>query len=87
MKLRATTSNRDKSLDIFLMVLFGMGGIAILTLAWVQPTPLPEKILTTFVGLMGLFWVLFRALSLISMRAKVNIGKDIAKVELKKKPY
>jgi len=35
---------RDKGLGIFLMVLFGMGGITILILAWVQPMPVAERI-------------------------------------------
>jgi membrane protein implicated in regulation of membrane protease activity len=86
-KLRGTASSRDRSLDIFLMVLFGMGGIAILVLAWVQPMPLPERILTTLFASVGLFWVLYRALSLISLRTKIDIGKDLSEVELKKKPY
>ena len=85
MKLRETTSNRDKSLDIFLMVLFGMGGIAVLTLAWTQPMPLPEKVLATSIGVIGLFWVLIRALSLVIMRAKINIAKNTAEFGLKKK--
>ena len=53
---------RDKSLDIFLMVLFGIGGITILVLAWLQPMPLTDRILTTFVGSIGLVWVSIRAL-------------------------
>ena len=55
---------RDKGLGIFLMVLFGMGGITILILAWAWPMPLPERILATSVGSIGLVWVLTRALLL-----------------------
>lgn len=50
---------RDKALDIFIIVSFGLGGIAILILAWVQPMPLSERISTTFFGSMGLLGVLF----------------------------
>jgi hypothetical protein len=78
---------RDKGLDIFLMVLFGTGGIAILILAWARPMPVPERILTTSVGVMGLFWVLVRALLLMFERAKINVGKDPAEVGVRKKPY
>ncbi len=64
---------RDKALDIFLMMLFGMGGITILILGWTQPMPLSERILTTSVGSIGLFWVLIRALLLIAMRARMCV--------------
>ena len=78
---------RDKSLDIFLMVLFGLGGMTILILAWAQPMPLPERILTTSVGSIGLFGVLIRALLLMSVRSETNVGKGPPEVEVKKKPY
>ena len=53
---------RDKALDIFLIVLFGLGGISILILAWVQPMQVSERIFTTLVGSIGPFWVSIRAL-------------------------
>ncbi len=65
---------RDKSLDIFLMVLFGMGGITILILAWAQPMLLPERILTTSVGSMGLLWVFVRALVRRPLRADTSVA-------------
>jgi hypothetical protein len=55
---------RDKSLDMFLMVLFGISGIAILILAWLQPMITSERILTTFIGIGGLFMALTRIKSL-----------------------
>ena len=51
---------KDKSLGIFLVVLFGISGIAILILAWLQPMMTSERILTTFIGLGGLFIALTR---------------------------
>ncbi len=77
----------DKSLDIFLMVLFGAGGITILIVAWAQPMPVLERVLTTSIGLIGPFWVLVRALSLTSVLAKMGIRKNLAEVEMKKKPH
>ena len=68
----------DKSLDIFLMVLFGLGGLAILTLAWVQPMPASERILATIIGSIGLVWVFFRALSLKPIPAKTRNGRRSA---------
>jgi len=76
----------DKSLDIFLMVLFGIGGITVLIVAWAQPMSVPERILTIAIGSIGLLWVLGRALSLRSRLAKVGIGKNLVEVEMKKKP-
>lgn len=77
----------DKSLDIFLMVLFGAGGITILIVAWAQPMPVLERVLTTSIGLIGPFWVLVRALSLTSVLARIGIRKNLAEVGMKKKPH
>ena len=66
----------DKSLDIFLMVLFGLGGLAILTLAWVRPMPTSERILTTIIGAIGLVWVSLRALSLKPILAETRNGRS-----------
>ena len=51
---------KDKGLVVFLMLLFGMGGIAILLLAWTTTMSLPERILATCFGLVGLVWVLVK---------------------------
>ena len=64
----------DKAPDIFLMLLFGMGGIIILILAWVQPMAVSERILTTFVGSVGPFGVLIRLL-LLRSKASMDTGK------------
>ena len=77
---------RDKSLDIFLMMLFGIGGITILILAWARPMPLPERILTTSVGSIGLFGALIRVLLMMSVRAKINMGGNPTEAEARKKP-
>ena len=76
---------RDKSLGIFLMVLFGISGIAILMLAWLQPMPASERILTTFVGSTGLFVALVRALMLKSPQAKTDGEQVLVKVEFEGK--
>jgi hypothetical protein len=47
---------RDKSLGIFLMVLFGAGGITILVAAWTLMMSLFERIVTIGFGLFGLLW-------------------------------
>jgi len=77
---------KDKSLGIFLMVLFGISGIVILMLAWLQPMPASERILTTFVGSTGLFVALVRALMLKSPPVKADGEQVLVKVEFEDKP-
>ena len=61
----------DKSLDIFLMLVFGIGGITILVVAWAQPMSALERALTASIGSIGLFWVLVKAIPLKSMLVKL----------------
>ncbi len=68
-----------KSLDIFQMVLFGIGGIAILILTWVQPMPLIERILSMSIGSIGIFWVLIHVL----LRKPLRAGTDRTPVTVK----
>lgn len=72
---------KDKALDTFSVILFGTGGIAILVLAWVQPMPVWERILTSLVGSVGLVGVLVRAPGLRSMQGKMGAEKPQAEVE------
>ena len=44
----------DKSMSIFLVVFFGISGAVITIMAWLQPMPVSERILVTFVGSVGL---------------------------------
>ena len=57
---------RDKSLNIFLMVFFGVSSATILALAWLQPLAGSERVLTTIIGSVGLFVVFVRGLLLRS---------------------
>jgi len=66
----------DKSLDIFLMLVFGIGGITILIVAWAQPMSVFERVLTVSIGSTGLFWVLVRTIPLKSMLVKLGIRKS-----------
>ena len=61
---------RDVALDIFLMVFFGMAGMAVLILAWMQPMAVSERILSTSVGSIGLLVALIRALMFKPMRTR-----------------
>ena len=77
---------RDKSLDIFLMVLFGISGIAVLILAWVRPMTASESILTIFIGSAGLFMALTRARLLKSLPSRTDVEPAPAEVEAEDKP-
>ena len=55
---------KDKSLDIWLIVLFGISGMAILLLGWLWPTLESERITATLTGSVGLFMASIRALLL-----------------------
>jgi hypothetical protein len=60
----------DKGLQIFIVVLFSVLGMAIVVLAWVQPMLVAERIITTFIGLVGISWVLLRVLLMRSAKAR-----------------
>ena len=64
----------DRALDIFLMLLFGIGGMTILILAWVQPMSITERTAASFVGSIGLFWVLIR---LPLLKSKNEESKEV----------
>jgi len=76
----------DKSLSMLLAVLFGISGVTILVLAWVQPMPASERILTIIIGSVGLFVALVRARLLKSPQAKVDTEQVLIGVEAKDKP-
>jgi hypothetical protein len=44
----------DRSMNIMLMVVFGILGTAVLVLAWLQPMSGAERGLSTFMGVVGL---------------------------------
>ena len=75
---------RDKSLDIFLMVLFGISGAAILMLAWLRPMPGADRILSTFIGSVGLLVAFTRAMLL--KPARTETGQVLVKAEVEDKP-
>ena len=76
----------DKSLGIFLIVLFSISGMAILVLAWLWPMPASERIIATVIGSSGLFVALIRALLLKSRRDRTDAGQGMLRVEVEDKP-
>ena len=76
---------KDKSLSIFLIVLFGMSGIAILLLTWLRPMPESERILDTFIGSVGLCVALANTLLLKSPRVRRDDKQPVVEVEARGK--
>ena len=63
---------RDGAFSIFLIVFFGMAGTAVLVLAWAQPMPVSERVLSTFAGSIGLLVALVRMVMLKSVQTRNN---------------
>ena len=77
---------KDKSLSIFLMVLFGISGTAVLMLAWLRPMPESERILATFIGSVGLLVALTRALLLKSLQSETDAEQVQVEAGVEDKP-
>jgi len=74
---------RDKSPDKFLLVLFVIGGIAIMILTWVQPMSLVEKVFATLVAVTALGGMLVRAMLPRPVATKTGVEKiNIKQVKL-----
>jgi hypothetical protein len=69
---------KNKTLNRVLMVVFGVGGIGALVIAWVQPLPLSDRILPTFGGVIGLAWVLLLAV----LSRLTPVKADTSRVEV-----
>lgn len=72
---------RDKSLGIWLMVLFGISGMAVLMLAWLWPTLQSERITAIFAGAAGLLVSFTQVLMLKRSPDRTNDKPVLVKVE------
>jgi len=55
---------KDRALGIWLIVMFGVSGLAVIVLAWLWPTLQSDRIITTFAGLVGVVIAVVRGLTL-----------------------
>lgn len=55
---------KDKSLGIWLIVLFGVSGLAVISLGWLLPSLESERIVASLGGLTGISVAVIRALML-----------------------
>ena len=62
----------DKGLGKILMVIFGMGGIALLIVASVRPMVPSETMMITSVGSLSLLGVVIRVVSLRFLKVKTD---------------
>ncbi len=74
---------KDKSMEVFLAVMFGILGLTIIVLAWVRPMPDSERILTTIIGSVGLILALGRGLFLKTTRQETEVEHVLVKVKEK----
>jgi hypothetical protein len=75
---------RDKSLNLLLMVLFGVTGIAVLALTWFSPIIQSERPLATLAGSVGLLVSLSQVGVLKSRRDKSD-ESVVINVEIEEK--
>jgi len=68
---------KDKSLGIWLIVMFGVSGLAIIALAWLWPTLQSDRIVATFTGLMGVTVAVIRALTLRQSPADKQVAVEV----------
>lgn len=55
---------KDKSLGIWLVVMFGVSGLAVIALAWSLPALQTDRITATVAGFFGVFIATIRAFTL-----------------------
>lgn len=70
---------KDRSLDITLIIVFGISGIAVTLLAWLWPAMESERITATLAGMLGLFIGLVRY---IGLRRTIKRENERITVEL-----
>ena len=69
---------KDNSLAIWLIVTFGLSGVAVIALAWFWPTLQPERTTATIAGFFGVAIASLRAFtlkkSLENKRVAIEVG-------------
>ena len=76
---------KDKSLDIWLIVIFGVSGLAVTMLAWLWPAMESERIMATLAGLVGIMIAVVKGLSLKKLTVIANDEQVAVKAEIEEK--
>jgi len=69
---------KDKSLGIWLIILFGVSGLAAISLGWLLPWLESERILTTLAGLAG---ILIALIQVFVLRQSIESKKVPVEIE------
>ena len=75
---------KDKSLEIWLIAIFGISGLAVTILAWLWPAMESDRIMATLAGLTGLLIALFRYVGLKKL-IRTEPERIPAKVEIRER--
>ncbi len=68
---------KDKSLGIWMIVMFGLSGTAMIALAWLWPTLQSERITATIAGFVGVTIAVTRALTLRQPTDKKQVTVEV----------
>jgi hypothetical protein len=74
---------KDRSLSLFLIFFFGLTGLAVVLVAWLQPGLASDRIAATVAGSVGLVVSLARAFTL--RQPEDEAGQEHATVEVEAK--
>lgn len=74
----------DKSLNIMLMVMFGISGVTMLFLTWLLPELMVEKVPAIFCGAIGIVVAMVLGLTLRSA-GRAIIMKQVSVIKIKDK--
>ena len=75
---------KDKSLEIWLIAIFGISGLAVTMLAWLWPAMESDRLMATLAGMTGLLIALFRYIGFKKL-IKTENERIPAKVEVGEK--
>ena len=68
---------KDRSLGIWLIVMFGMSGLAVIVLGWFLPSLQPDRITATIAGSFGVFIATILAFTLRQSTAGKKVTVEV----------
>ena len=71
---------RDKSLGVWMIVMFGITGLSIMALAWLWPALQSERVVATLTGSVGLLIAVLHVVALRKSSAAMNREQAAVKV-------
>jgi hypothetical protein len=74
---------KDKSLGIWLIVLFGVSGLAVISLGWLLPWLESERIVATLGGVAG---IMVAAIRILMLRQPNDEKRVPVEIEIESKP-